>query len=167
MYLRQAKITEEECQSSVALWKILLSKMVRVNGFESIYQSINMELKDNERISAGQLYSWADIDSDMMLPRSKVHQRKLFEFLGFGNSPYLFIMRSKKAATKNNTRTLNTMMDRFLSRTLTGVIDADLFEEISESEINDLLELKNLGDLGSLVDMLREEIHLNTVKEIN
>lgn len=167
MYLRQAKITEEECQSSVALWKILLSKMVRVNGFESIYQSINMELKDNERISAGQLYSWADIDNDMMLPRSKVHQRKLFEFLGFGNSPYLFIMRSKKAATKNNTRTLNTMMDRFLSRTLTGVIDADLFEEISESEINDLLELKNLGDLGSLVDMLREEIHLNTVKEIN
>lgn len=167
MYQRQAKITEEECQSSVALWKILLSKMVRVNGFESIYQSINMELKDNERISAGQLYSWADIDNDMMLPRSKVHQRKLFEFLGFGNSPYLFIMRSKKAATKNNTRTLNTMMDRFLSRTLTGVIDADLFEEISESEINDLLELKNLGDLGSLVDMLREEIHLNTVKEIN
>lgn len=167
MYLRQAKITEEECQSSVALWKILLSKMVRVNGFESIYQSINMELKDNERISAGQLYSWADIDNDMMLPRSKVHQSKLFEFLGFGNSPYLFIMRSKKAATKNNTRTLNTMMDRFLSRTLTGVIDADLFEEISESEINDLLELKNLGDLGSLVDMLREEIHLNTVKEIN
>ena len=141
--------------------------MVRVNGFESIYQSINMELKDNECISAGQLYSWADIDNDMMLPRSKVHQRKLFEFLGFGNSPYLFIMRSKKAATKNNTRTLNTMMDRFLSRTLTGVIDADLFEEINESEINDLLELKNLGDLGSLVDMLREEIHLNTVKEIN
>lgn len=167
MYQRQAKITEEECQSSVALWKILLSKMVHVNGFESIYQSINMELKDNERISAGRLYSWADIDNDMMLPRSKVHQRKLFEFLGFGNSPYLFIMRSKKAATKNNTRTLNTMMDRFLSRTLTGVIDADLFEEISESEINDLLELKNLGDLGSLVDMLREEIHLNTVKEIN
>lgn len=167
MYLRQAKITEEECLSSVVLWKILLSKMVRANGFDFIYQSINKELKDNERISAGQLSSWADKDNDMMLPRSKVHQRKLFEFLGFGNSPYLFIMRSKKAATKNNTRTLNTMMDRFLSRTLVGVIDADLFEEISESEINDLLELKNLDDLRSLVDMLREEIHLNTIKEIN
>ena len=59
------------------------------------------------------------------------------------------------------------MMNRFLSRTLTSVIDADLFEEISESEINDLLELRNLGDLESLIDMLREEIHLKTVKEIN
>lgn len=167
MYLRQAKITEEECQSSVALWKILLSKMVRVNGYDSVYQSINEGLKEFEQISQKLLKRWADTNDDMMLPRSKVHQRKLFEFLGFGNSPYLFIMRSKKAATKNNTRTLNTMMDRFLSRTLTGVIDADLFEEISESEINDLLELRNLGDLESLIDMLREEIHLKTVKEIN
>ena len=167
MYLRQAKITEEECQSSVALWKILLSKMVRVNGYDSVYQSINEGLKEIEQISQKLLKRWADTNDDMMLPRSKVHQRKLFEFLGLGNSPYLFIMRSKKAATKNNTRTQNTMMNRFLSRTLTSVIDADLFEEISESEINDLLELRNLGDLESLIDMLREEIHLKTVKEIN
>ena len=145
-----------------------MAKNVCINGFDSVYQSINEGLKEIEQISKEQLKRWADTNDDMMLPRSRVHQRRLFDYLGFGNSPYLFIMRSKKAATKNNTRSLNSMMDRFLSRTLVCTnIDDDLFEEISNSEINDLLELQKRDDLESLVEMLREEIHLNTVKEIN
>ena len=167
-YYKLAKISEEECSSSIALWKILLAKNVRITGFDSVYLSMNEGLKEIEQISQEQLKRWADTTDDMMLPRSRVHQRRLFDYLGFGNSPYLFIMRSKKAATKNNTRSLNSMMDRFLSRTLVCTnIDDDLFEEISNSEINDLLELQKRDDLESLVEMLREEIHLNTVKEIN
>lgn len=167
-YCKQGQITEEEQDSPIALWKILLAKKVCSMGLEAVYGEIKTGLKEAEQISENQFKCWADTYDNMMLPRSKVHQRKLFEYLGFGaSSPYLFIMRSKKAATKNGTRKFNSMMDQFLSRTLTREIDDDLFDEIYNSDINDLLDLKNINDLISLIEMLREEIHLKTVKEIS
>ena len=143
-----------------------MAKKIRSLGSETVYETVKKGLTEAEQISKNQFKSWADTSNNMMLPRSKMHQRKLFEYLGLP-SPYLFIMRSKKAATKNGTRKFNSMINQFLSRTLTREIDNDLFEEIYNSDINDLLNLENINDLISIVDMLREEICLKTINEID
>lgn len=161
------KITEEERDSSIILWKILLAKKIEEEGLDNAYETVMRGLKDVEKIQKPQFKHWADLDSNMMLPLQKICQRRLFEYLGFGlTSPYLSIMRSKKAATKNGTRIFNSMMDQFLQDTLLEKIDADLFDDYKDSDINDLLNLKSVDDLVTLQSLLRNEISLNNVVNI-
>jgi hypothetical protein len=161
------KITEEERDSSIILWKILLSKKIEKEGLDNAYDSVMKGLKESNRIQKSQFCHWADLDSNMILPLQKVCQQKLFEYLGFGLiSPYLSIMRSKKAATKNGTRRFNSMMDQFLQDTLLADVDEDLFDDYKDSDINDLLNLRNVGDLATLQSLLRNEIKMNNVVTI-
>ena len=161
------RITEDERDSSIILWKILLAKKIEEEGLDNAYETVMRGLKDVEKIQKPQFKHWADLDSNMMLPLQKICQRRLFEYLGFGlTSPYLSIMRSKKAATKNGTRIFNSMMDQFLQDTLLEKIDADLFDDYKDSDINDLLNLKSVDDLVTLQSLLRNEISLNNVVNI-
>ena len=149
------------------MWKILLSKKINKEGIDNAYDSVMMELKEANRIQKSQFCHWADLDSNMILPLQKVCQQKLFEYLGFGNhSPYLSIMRSKKAATKNGTRRFNSMMNQFLQETLLADVDEDLFDDYKDSDINDLLKLGNVDDLAKLQSLLRNEIKMNNVVNI-
>ena len=167
MQYKKGKITKEERDSNIILWKILLYKKIEEIGLDSAYNTVMKGLKESNRIKKSQFCHWADLDSDMILPLQKVCQQKLFEFLGFGLvSPYLSIMRSKKAATKNGTRRFNSMMDHFLQDTLLVDVDEDLFEEYKDSDINDLLNLQNVGDLATLQSLLRNEIKMNNVVTI-
>ena len=161
------KITEEERDSSIILWKILLSKKIEKEGLDNAYESVMKGLKETNRIQKNQFCRWGDLDSNMILPLQKVCQQKLFEYLGFGlTSPYLSIMRSKKAATKNGTRRFNSMMNQFLQDTLLADVDEELFEDYKDSEINDMLNLRNVGDLTTLQSLLRSEIRMNDVVTI-
>ena len=161
------KITEEERDSSIILWKILLSKKIEEEGLDNAYDSVMKGLKESNRIQKSQFCHWADLDSNMILPLQKVCQQKLFEYLGFGLiSPYLSIMRSKKAATKNGTRRFNSMMNQFLQDTLLADVDEDLFDDYKDSDINDLLNLRNVGDLATLQSLLCNEIKMNNVVTI-
>ena len=163
----QGKITEQERDSGIALWKILLTKKIEQVGLEEAYNTIMEGLKDNERILINQFRRWADYDNTMILPLQKVCQRKLFDYLGFGlTSPYLAIMRSKKLSTINGTRKFNSITTSFLFQTLLVDINDELFEEIKESEINDLLFLRNTDDLDSLIKLLKEKINLKKVNTI-
>ena len=161
-------ITTEERDSTTILWKILLSKKIEEDGLDTVYNAIMKGLKDAEGIKIGQFkHQWADKDSSMMLPIKKTCQRRLFEYLGFGQtSPYLLIMRSKRAATKRNTRKFNSMMDQFLQDTLLADVDEDLFDDYKDSDINDLLNLRNVGDLATLQSLLRNEIKMNNIVTI-
>ena len=58
------------------------------------------------------------------------------------------------------------MMDQFLQDTLLEKIDADLFDDYKDSDINDLLNLKSVDDLVTLQSLLRNEISLNNVVNI-
>ena len=58
------------------------------------------------------------------------------------------------------------MMDQFLQDTLLEKIDADLFDDYKDSDINDLLNLKSVDDLVTLQSLLRNEIRLNNVGNI-
>lgn len=161
------KITEEERDSSVILWKILLSKKIEEEGLDNAYESVMKGLKESNRIQKSQFCHWADLDSKMILPLQKICQQKLFEYLGFGLiSPYLSIMRSKKVATKNGTRNFNSMIDRFLQDTLLVDIDEDVFDDFKDSDINDLLNLNNVDELTTLQSLLRNEIKMNNVQNI-
>jgi hypothetical protein len=161
------KITEQERDSDTALWKILLAKRIESEGIEQAYNAVMDGLKDNMRIKIGQFKKWADFDNNMILPLSKVCQRKLFEYLGFGvTSPYLSIMRRKKLAATNGTRQYNSMTTYFLLQTLLTEIDDDVYDTFKDSEINELLMLQKKGDLIALVSLLREKIKLQTIKTI-
>lgn len=161
------KITEQERDSDTALWKILLSKRIEAEGVDQAYDAVMEGLKDNMRIQKYQFKKWADFENNMILPLSKVCQRKLFEYLGFGvTSPYLAIMRRKKLAATNGTRQYNSMTTYFLLQTLLAEIDDDVYDTFQNSEINELLMLQKKGDLSALVSLLREKIKLQTVKTI-
>lgn len=161
------KITEQERDSDTALWKILLAKKIEAEGFEQTYNAVMEGLQDNMRIQKYQFKKWADYGNNMILPLSKVCQKKLFEYLGFGvTSPYLSIMRRKKLAATNGTRQYNSMTTYFLLQTLLTEIDDDVYDSFKGSEIKELLMLQKKGDLIALVSLLREKIKLQTIKTI-
>jgi hypothetical protein len=58
------------------------------------------------------------------------------------------------------------MMDQFLQDTLLAEVDEDLFDDYKDSDINDLLNLRNVGDLATLQSLLRNEIKMNNVVTI-
>ena len=58
------------------------------------------------------------------------------------------------------------MMDQFLQDTLLADVDEDLFDDYKDSDINDLLNLRNVGDLATLQSLLRNEIKMNNVVTI-
>lgn len=159
------KISEEERDSDIVLWKILLSKKIAENGIQKVYDTVMSGLKEGERIQINQFKRWADLEDKMILPLQKICQRKLMDYLGL-LPPYLSIMRSKKLSAKRETRSYNSMITNFLLQTLLSVIDDDLFEEINGSEINDVLQLTNVSELQAIVELLNEKIHLNKIAKI-
>ena len=58
------------------------------------------------------------------------------------------------------------MMDQFLQDTLLADVDKDLFDDYKDSDINDLLNLRNVDDLATLQSLLRNEIKMNNVVTI-
>ena len=58
------------------------------------------------------------------------------------------------------------MMDQFLQDTLLVDVDEDLYDDYKDSDINDLLNLRNVGDLVTLQSLLRNEIKMNNVVTI-
>jgi hypothetical protein len=45
-------------------------------------------------------------------------------------------------------------------------VDEDLFDEYKDSDINDLLNLRNVDDLATLQSLLRNEIKMSNVVTI-
>lgn len=166
-YFANRYISEEEKDSNISLWKLLLNKRIELDGLEKAYGIVMDGLKDHEKVQIGQFKRWADYNDNMILPLQKVCQRKLFEYLGFGiTSPYLSIMRSKKAATKNGTRAFNSMMYKFFADTLLTDLTNDIYEEYANSELNDLLNFNNFDEFELFVHILRNEINLKSINNI-
>lgn len=166
-YFAYGSITKDERDSGISLWKLLLTKKIEQDGLDTAYNIVMDGLKDHEKIQIGQFKRWADYNVNMILPLQKVCQRKLFEYLGFGlTSPYLSIMRSKKAATKNGTRAFNSMMYKFLADTLLVDLKYDIYEEYVNSDLNDLLNFSNYDEFELFVNILRNEIKLKPINAI-
>lgn len=167
IYYNRGEISKEDRDSDIALWRILLKKRIQEGSAEEIYHTIMSGIKKEDQISLFSFKKWTDYSISIILPLQKLSQRALFNYLGFDNTPYLSIMRRKKAAIKNGTRRSNDMMDKFLCSTLASPITDDLFREIKDSSINEILQLQDTGDLSALIEILSENIKLKEINTIN
>lgn len=167
IFFQNRLISHEERDSDVELWRILLRHKIEEYGLEKVYGSVMNDIKESERIQIGQFKRWSDMSVDMILPLQRVTQRKLFEYLGFApNSPYLSIMRNKKAAQKNGTQQFNNMVNQFLLSTLFCEINNDKYDEFYDSEINDLLNVRKFSDFEFLMQILRKKICPKIIQNI-
>lgn len=161
----QGLITEEERDSDVYLWKILLAKKVEQKMQIQVYSEIMTPLKESDRVQFGAFTRWLDKNNPMMLPLQKATQKRLMEYLGLSPA-YLQLMRSMKMSEVNKTRKNNNMLENFLADYLLNEIDADAFDEFKESKINEILQYERIDDLEALVELLNEKISLKNITSI-
>ena len=164
-YYTQGIITEDERDSEVFLWKILLWKKVSNSSQRNVYDEIMAPLKESDKVQFNAFSQWVDKDNPMMLPLQKATQKRLIEYLGLSPA-YLLIMRAKKMAEINKTRKNNNMLVSFLADYLIQEIDEDAFEEFKTSKINEILRYENIDDLIALVEILSENLNLKKVNSI-
>lgn len=164
-YFKDGHISEEEKSSHAYLWKILLSHKVSDMGATRVYSDLMSRLKDREKIQFSSFEKWYDRMSDTMLPLQKSTQVVLMDYLGL-KQPYLSIMRNKKRATKNDTRQSNGMINRFLAATLFSDVNQTTFDDIKDSDINESLQLENLGDLKARMEELNAKVNPQKISKI-
>lgn len=166
-YYAQGLISEDERESDVYLWKILLAKKIQGRNLREIYDEIMEPLREPEKVQYGAFRRWVDMENSMMLPLQKTTQKRLIiDYLGLSPA-YLQVMRSKKMAEKALTRHNNTMLDNFLVDYLLCNIDEDEFEKFKITPINEILQFDRIEDLKALIALLTENISLKTIKSIN
>ena len=165
-YYDQGIITEEERDSGVYLWKLLLLKKTIGRPVKDLYTDFMSELKESERVQYAAFEKWVDKTNQMILPLQKSTQRKLFEYLGLSQN-YLMVMRSRKITEVNRTRNNNNMLVSFLAEYLLSDINEDSFDQFKESKINEVLRYETIDDLKTLIEILNEYILLKKVERIN
>jgi hypothetical protein len=167
----QNLINQEEKDSDIALWKILLFHKTENGNSLTVYNEIMKDIKVNERVHLSTFEKWYDFDNKMILPLQKSCQKRLFEYLGFemNKSPYLRIMRAKKISVINGSRKKNNIMQEFLINLILSDSNEDIIEKYRDSEINDFLQLKDTEDVDNLKDLieLNNNINLKPVNNIN
>jgi hypothetical protein len=158
-------LTEDQIQSPIELWKILLKRKVEDMGIKAAYEEV---FPNEKEISLRGFEKWIDFDYPMILPRSRKSQNNLLKFLGFQlGSPYHRIILTKKLLNNNRTRLLNSQIESLLQSILTvNTIHNEDFDELLEehSEILTLLEVNSASEVNILVSLL--DISLKTVKNI-
>lgn len=157
-------LTDDEINSSVELWKILLKRRIDEFGIEKVYKEV---FPKNPDISLNGFARWSDYDNKMILPRSRSSQKALLTYLGFElGSPYHRIVLAKKILSINNSRNLNSQIGSLLQDILTQPIKDLKFTSIMESnsDILTLLDINNLEDVKALIDLL--EITTTSITQI-
>jgi len=158
-------LSETEINSTIELWKFLLKRTVSSVGEQVAYNELFSQIPENERISLNTFNQWYNLESSIILPRSRKHQRALLAYLDFEiGSAYHRIILSKKLSNINDSRLLNSQIEAFLQKALFNTkIDFNLLSE-SHSDIFTILDIKNIGDLNALISLL--EISLTPIDHI-
>lgn len=159
-------ITQEERDSDIFLWKILLGKKVEQSSQLQVYSEIMAPLRDTDKVQYNAFLRWIDKDNTMMLPLQKATQKRLFDYLGLSPA-YLLVMRAKKMSEVNKTRKNNSMLESFLADYLINDIDEDSYDEFKVSKINEILRYDRIDDLKALIELLSEKINLKKVIDIS
>ena len=161
-YLRIGRLTKDEEQSDNTIWNILLRKKVEAKGEQEVYDELMRPLNDRERISLYAFRTWYSPESRMLLPLARKTQKRLIEYLDL-SLKYLDAMRAIKRATTANSRANNQMIDQFMMDYLFSEITDEMFEKFEESPINESLQIHNIKDLETLVELIVEKIDLKTI----
>ncbi len=161
-YLSRGRLSKVDEQSDNTIWNILLRKKVESMGAEAVYNELMEPLNDRERISLYAFRAWYSPESKMLLPLVRKTQKRLIEYLDL-SMKYLDAMRAIKRATKANSKANNQMIDHFMMDYLFSEITDEVFEEFEESPINESLQIHNIKDLETLVELIKEKIDLKTI----
>lgn len=150
-------LSEEQINSSVELWRILLRRRVDEIGIVKVHEEI---VDRGSSISLNGLERWANFDAPMILPRSRKDQRILLTLLGFElGYPYHRIVLAKKMFSINHSRVLNSQIAKLLQHILTRgkAVDMESLMD-AHSDILTLLEVSCIDDIDALISLLEVEL---------
>lgn len=157
-------LTEEQKDSNVQLWKILLQRKIDERTIEVVFDEIMSNFSSEQRISFNAFSQWPN--EDYGLPRSNRMQEYLIRnYLGI-KDPYLRVVRRLKAKSRNNTEAINANIRHFLSVGLLSNDYSAIYNSLNE-EIRDLLSLESAEDVKALIELVSENIKLEPIKSIS
>ena len=157
-------LTEEQKDSNVQLWKILLQRKIDERTIEVVFDEIMSNFSSEQRISFNAFSQWSN--EDYGLPRSNRMQEYLIRnYLGI-KDPYLRVVRRLKAKSRNNTEAINANIRHFLSVGLLSNDYSAIYNSLNE-EIRDLLSLESTEDVKALIELVSENIKLDPIKSIS
>ena len=157
-------LTEEQKDSNVQLWKILLQRKIDERTIEVVFDEIMSNFSSEQRISFNAFSQWSN--KDYGLPRSNRMQEYLIRnYLGI-KDPYLRVVRRLKAKSRNNTEAINANIRHFLSFGLLSNDYSAIYNSLNE-EIRDLLSLESTEDVKALIELVSENIKLEPIKSIS
>lgn len=168
LYIRQDSryaLSKEEMFSESELWQILLRRQVEQKGSTIVYAELMGKIPYSEQIKMYSFERWYAPNDDMILPRSRMMQDAIFEYLSIAK-PYDKIVRRKKAQKGTMTERKNSMLRTFLCNNLFSEDFIKSFERLSDG-IKDMLGIDNSGDLEALIDLLKKEIKYVEIKSIS
>lgn len=157
-------LTEEQKDSNVQLWKILLQRKIDERTIEVVFDEIMSNFSSEQRISFNAFSQWPN--EDYGLPRSNRMQEYLIRNYLSIKDPYLRVVRRLKAKSRNNTEAINANIRHFLS---IGLLSDDynaIFNSLND-EIKDLLSLESAADVKALIELVSEKINLDPIKSIS
>lgn len=157
-------LTEEQKDSNVQLWKILLQRKIDERTIEVVFDEIMSNFSSEQRISFNAFSQWPN--EDYGLPRSNRMQEYLIRNYLSIKDPYLRVVRRLKAKSRNNTEAINANIRHFLS---IGLLSDDynaIFNSLND-EIKDLLSLESAADVKALIELVSEKINLEPIKSIS
>lgn len=157
-------LTEEQKDSNVQLWKILLQRKIDERTIEVVFDEIMSIFSSEQRISFNAFSQWPN--DDYGLPRSNRMQEYLIRnYLGI-KDPYLRVVRRLKAKSRNNTEAINANIRHFLSVGLLSNDYSAIYNSLND-EIRDLLSLESTEDVKALIELVSENIKLEPIKSIS
>lgn len=145
-------LSDDEINSDIELWRILLSKKVQENNGDS--QLVFNAAGIAGHVSLNSFQRWINFDNTMILPRDRVVSDAVLRYLGFTRTtPYYWIIRKKKILRNINTREINNTISSFLQAFLIKeTIDDTVFEFLSENyeDVLNSLGINSTEDLIAL-----------------
>ena len=158
------ELSEEEINSDVQLWKILLSKRVQKTSEKQVYNEIMSQFDDRYIVSFHSFLRW--MEPDYGIPRARKMQKYLIEnYLGI-RPPYINLVRRIKERTKSDTESITASIRHFLNIALLTQNYTNVFNGLSD-ETMDLLDIAKPEDIKNIVSEVNKIIKLEPIKSIN
>lgn len=156
-------LIQEEINSPVQLWKILLAKKVKQKTERTVYDEIMSHFNERYIISFHSFKRWQD--PNYGIPRARKMQKFLIEdYLGI-RPPYINVIRRIKERTKSDTESVTISIRHFLNLALLSSDYVKVYSALSE-ETKDLLGITNAQDIALILSDVKQRITFESIKKI-
>lgn len=159
----QYGLKEDEINSRMQLWKILLFNKTAKSSLEEVYADIMSHFNERDKISFSSFKKW--FDTDYGIPRARKMQKYLIEDYLNIKSPYINIIRRIKERNKSDTESININIRHFLNTSLLANNYTDVFSSLND-EIKDLLDISNADDIERIINNVKTNIKFQPIKDI-